>query len=126
MKKFLLFLLLFPSIVWGQAATPCSKYTFGALADSVQTVKASTAILCGYQILNTSGGVCYLQMFDTTGAVTLGTTTPSQSLGWPAGSAANIPATQPGISFTSGLKIAATTTRSGSTPCNIDVNIWYK
>jgi len=87
MRKFLIFVIILLSLVseaYAQAATPCSKYSFGGLAGTVQTVKGSPAILCGYQILNTTAAVCYLQIFDTTGAVTLGTTVPDQSLGWPA------------------------------------------
>jgi len=105
-----------------------SAYTFGALVDTVQTVKGSAGTLGGWFILNSAATVCYVQFFDTTGAVTLGTTTPTFSLGLPAGAAANIPATRPGIAFSSGLKIAATTTRAGSTACGtgVDVNLWYK
>jgi hypothetical protein len=34
----------------------------------------------------------------------------------------------PGIYFGDGLKVAATTTRAGSTPCGtgMDVNLWYR
>ena len=118
--------LLLCSSAFGQEAIPCSKYSFGGLAGTVQTVKSSTAILCGYHILNTSGATCYLQMFDTAATPTLGTTVPDQSLGFPSGSAANVSAVQPGVSFLTALKLAGTTTRTGSTPCTLDVNIWYK
>lgn len=105
-----------------------TPYTFGALVDTVQTVKGSAGTLGGWFILNSAATVCYVQFFDTTGAVTLGTTTPTFSLGLPAGAAANIPASRPGIAFSKGLKIAATTTRAGSTACGteVDVNLWYK
>lgn len=107
-----------------------TKYTFGALVGTVQTVKGTAATLGGWQILNSAATICYLQIFDvaTATTVTLGTTVPDQSFGWPAGAAANIPATLPGIAFANGIKIAATTTRAGSTPCGtgMDVNLFYK
>lgn len=107
-----------------------SKYTFGALVGTVQTVKGTAATLGGYQLLNSAATICYLQLFDVASAtsVTLGTTVPDQSFGWPAGAAANIPPATIGIAFANGIKIAATTTRAGSTPCGtgMDVNIWYK
>ena len=107
-----------------------TKYTFGALVGTVQTVKGTEATLGGWQILNSAATICYLQIFDaaTATAITLGTTVPDQSFGWPAGAAANVPATFPGIAFTNGIKIAATTGRANSTPCGtgMDVNIWYK
>ena len=105
-----------------------TPYTFGALVDSVQTVKGSAGTLGGWMILNSAVTVCYVQFFDTTGAVTLGTTVPTWSFGLPAGAAANVPASRPGILFANGLKIAATTTRAGSTACGtgMDVNLFYK
>jgi len=107
-----------------------SKYSFGALVGTVQTVQGTATNMGGYEILNSAATICYLQMFDaaTATSITLGTTVPDLSLGFPAGAAANIPASNPGIGFTNGLKIAATTTRAGSTPCGtgMDVNIFYK
>ncbi len=107
-----------------------TKYTFGGLVGTVQTVKGTAATLGGYYLFNGAATVCYLQVFDaaTATAITLGTTVPDLSFGIPAGAAANIPAVRPGISFSSGIKIASTTTRAGSTPCGTgtDVNIWYK
>ncbi len=128
MKKFLLslLLLLWTPAAFAQDAIPCLKFTAGGVTGSAVPVKTGSAIMCGYQILNTSGAVCYMQVFDSGGAVSVGATVPALSLGFPAGSAANIAATQPGIKFTSGLQIAGTTTRAGSTGCTLDVNIWYK
>lgn len=106
------------------------KYTFGALVGTVQTIKGTAANLGGWYLFNPANTVCYVQIFDVLAAtaVTLGTTVPDLSLGIPAGSAANIPASRPGINFVNGIKIASTTTRDGATPCGTgtDVNFWYK
>lgn len=128
-KLLLILCLLFPSIALAQQTPgPYNKYSFGGLVGTVQTVKATRALLGGYYIFNPAGTVCYLQIFNTAGTVTLGTTVPALSLGLPAGGAANIPATDPGVLFENAIKLASTTTRTGNTPCGtgMDVNIWYK
>lgn len=110
--------------------TGYDKYSFGALVGTVQTIKGTAATLGGYYLFNPAATACYIQMFDvaTATTVTLGTTVPDQSLGIPAGSAANIPPVSPGVNWVNGIKIASTTTRLGSTPCGTgsDVNFWYK
>jgi hypothetical protein len=63
---------------------------------------------------NPNNVVSYIQVFDTTGAVTLGTTTPTFVIPLPAGAAANVEFTI-GISLTNGIKIAATTAATGAT-----------
>lgn len=109
---------------------PYIPYSFGGLVGSVQTIQGTATQLGGWYVFNPAGTACYIQMFDVAQAtsVTLGVTVPKLSLGVPAGAAANIPATDPGILFTKGLKIASTTTRAGATPCGTgsDVNFWYK
>lgn len=118
------------TVINSNASGGCTKYTFGALVGTVQTVKGTAGKLCGWQLINPAATICYLQIFDVASAttVTLGTTVPDQSFGWPAGAASNVPPSDVGIDFTLGIKIAATTTRANSTPCGtgMDVNLWYK
>jgi hypothetical protein len=104
-----------------------TPYSFGALSTTVQTVKGSAGTLGGYFIYNPNATVTYVQIFDVSGAVTLGTTAPTLSLGIPAASAANLEKAL-GSNFANAIKIAATTTRAGSTApgTGLDVNFDYK
>lgn len=115
------------------ADTPGSGYnvySFGALVGTVQTVKGTAVTVGGFEVLNSAATICYLQLFDvaTGTTVTLGTTVPKPSLGFPAGAAGIMSPISPGLGFVNGLKIAATTTRTGSTPCGtgMDVNLWTR
>ena len=94
---------------------------------TVQTVKASAGSLCGWHVFNPNTSVAYLQIFDVAGSVTLGTTTPKLSLGIPAGGGANL-LVPLGISFANTIKLACTTTETGSTApaSGLTVNIFYK
>lgn len=110
--------------VQGTGGTP---YTFGSLKTTVQTVYGvGNTRIKGYYIFNPDSSTTYLQMFNTTSSVTLGTTVPTLSIAIPAGQAANL-VDMAGIVFATGLKIAATTTRTGNTAptTGLDVNIWY-
>lgn len=114
-----------------QAVNGYSTIFIPGLAGTVTSVKSSAAgTLAGWYIFNPAATVCYIQIFDvaTAGAVTLGTTVPTRSMGLPIGSAANIPAVAPGIAFANGIQVASTTTATGSTPCGTgsDVNFDFK
>lgn len=110
-----------------------SKYTFGALVDTVQTVKGTVVQLGGYDIYNPAAAICYVQFFDVANAttVTLGTTVPDYVV--PVGSSvtgqsARLVMPPSGVNFTNGMKIAATTTYSGAVACGTGLitNILYK
>ncbi len=95
---------------------------------TVTTVKSSAGELGAYHCLNTNASTtAYLQIFDTTGSVTLGSTVPVLSLGLPAADGGNLEWSQ-GIHFANGIKVAATTTATGSTALgtNLDCNFAYK
>lgn len=98
-----------------------------ALSTTVQTVKGSAGNLGGYHCLNAAAAVTYIQIFDTSGAVTLGTTTPVLSFGIPASGAGNLEFSN-GINFANAIKVAATTTAGGSSaPATaMDCNFLYK
>jgi len=105
-----------------KAVTP---YSFGALSTTVQTVKSGAGTLESYYIYNPNTSVAYVQIFDISGTVTLGTSTPTWSIGIPASSGANL--SRLGLTFANAIKIAATTTRAGNSApsTGLDVNFGY-
>jgi hypothetical protein len=90
---------------------------------------ANTAgIVAGWYIYNPNNSVAYVQFFNLqASAVTLGTTAPFYSIGIPALSAANL-MSPTGVTHSTAISIAVTTTRAGSTNVGstVDYNIFYK
>ena len=86
-----------------------------ALTNTAVSVKATSGNLFGVECFNASAAVAYIQIFNTaSGSVVLGTTTPIESYGIPAG--ADFVYESPfGISYTTAISVAATTTYNGST-----------
>jgi hypothetical protein len=78
------------------------------------TVSSAAGKFGGYMFNNPNNGTAYIQVFDTTSAITLGTTTPTFVVPIPAGASANVEFAG-GIAMASGIKLAATTTATGST-----------
>lgn len=113
---------------WDKWSTPNnnSNAALVATAGGVQ-VKASAGTFGGYYCFNPNSVVIYLQVFDTSSAVTLGTTRPHLVFGIPANSAANLEIAN-GVNMANAIKIAATTTASGNTApsTGLDVTIFYK
>jgi hypothetical protein len=97
------------------------------LSTTVQTVKGSAGELGAYYCWNPNGAVAYIQIFDTGGTVTLGSTAPKWSIGIPPTSAANLELAN-GMNFASAIKVAATTTATGSSApsTGIDCNFAFK
>jgi hypothetical protein len=60
-----------------------SPFLDAAQGTTVTTVKSSAGELGAYHCLNPNAAVSYIQLFDTSGAVTLGSTVPVLSLGLP-------------------------------------------
>lgn len=81
-----------------------------ALSNTAVAVKTGRGSLQWLHCVNPSGAIAYVQTYDTTSAVVVGTTTPKLSIGLAAGQALG---QQVGVSFVSKLWIAATTTVSG-------------
>jgi hypothetical protein len=109
-------------------ATPWTYQIENGLSTTVQTVKSSAGTLGAYYCYNpNTSAAAYVQFFDTSGTVTLGTTTPVWSIGIPASSAANLDLV-PGMTFSNAIKVAATTTATGSTAPTtaIDCNFGYQ
>ena len=102
---------------------------YAAQTTTVQTVKPGEGALSGYYVYNPNSSVAYVQFFDVASgtAVTLNTTVPTFSIGIPATAAANL-FDGTGIQFRNGLKLACTTTATGSTApsTGLDVNIFFR
>ena len=118
---------------WLASITPStgggwSKAEYTAQTTTVQTVKGSAGIFGGYYISNAanSASSC-LQVFDSSTTVTLGSTTPSMVYEIPANGAANVEIVN-GVNMANGIKLAATTTCTGSTAPSSGLNItaYYK
>lgn len=91
-----------------------SPYKASALTNSAVTVKGSAGNLGGYHCYNPAAAVTYIQIYDTSGAVTVGTTTPVLSFGIPASGGGNLEFVN-GVNFANAIKVAATTTGTGGT-----------
>lgn len=106
---------------------PSIKHIYsGQVAGTVQQLSGSAPDAIRLLVLlNTTAAVAYLQIFNLPGAsVTLGVTAPWMSLGLPANAGMVLPIPEIGIRcLGSGLSIAGTTQRAGSTGAAIDVNI---
>lgn len=110
---------LSPTASGGWSAYGLGNTTNAALT-TTQTVSAAAGKFGGYMtLINLNSSPVYIQVFDTTGAVTLGTTAPVFVIAIPANStaangvAANMELAN-GLAITNGIKIAATTTSNGS------------
>jgi hypothetical protein len=104
-----------------------SIYT-GSIGATATSVKSSAGQVYGWYIFNSNSSTVYVQIFNVaSGSVTLGTTSPTMSLGIPAGAAANVEFVN-GIAFGTAITVAVTTARAGGTgPSNtVDLNILYK
>lgn len=113
----------------GTGATP---YLANAIKTAV-TISSAAGKFFGEALLNIDSVPTFLQVFDTTSAVTLGTTVPNASFPFPANStAANGVAARfgfdVGMNITNGIKAAATTTLNGSTTSTngLSGTIFYK
>lgn len=111
---------------WTMWSTPNNNAN-APLVATVATVKGSAGQLGGYIVYNPNATVAYIQVFDVAGAVTLGTTRPNLVIPVPPTSGANIEFGK-GIAFANAIKIAATTTDSGSTApgTGLTVTVVYK
>lgn len=106
---------------------------FANAVTTTATVSSAAGKFGGYMLINLNSSPAYLQVFDTTGAVTLGTTAPTFVIPIPAnataanGLAANLELAN-GINIVNGIKIAATTTPNGATTVTVGLSgsIWYK
>lgn len=101
-------------------------YSAQVAGTKVEIQAASHVSLSHIQALNTTAAVAYLQIFALPAAsVTVGTTAPTLSYGIPASAQLTVELPS-SLAFTStGMTLAGTTTRTGSTGAALDVNIAY-
>lgn len=83
-----------------------------ALSNTAATVKSSAGNFGGYMLYNPNASVVYVQVFD--GTPTVGTTTPNYVIPVPATAGANLEISL-GITHATSIKVAVTTTPTGST-----------
>jgi hypothetical protein len=84
-----------------------------ALSTSVTTIRSSAGGFESYECYNPNSSVAYVQVFDISGTVTLGSSTPKQSIGIPATNRAGL--SDLAMPYSNAIKVAATTTATGST-----------
>lgn len=104
-----------------------TPFLANGLTTSIVTVSASAAVLDGYYCANPGTSAAYVQIFDISGTVTLGTSVPKMTFRIPPNDgAANL--SQLAIGFTSAIKVGATTTAlGGSAPATaLDCNFWSR
>lgn len=126
-KVFVAFCLLVASSMQVHAQQVSAPFPSkqSALSTTVKTIKATKGVLAWGQCYNTVATVIYIQVFDTTAAVTLGTTVPNASFGIAASGPTNLPLP---MQFNKAIKVAATTTVGGNTApgtavdCNFGFN----
>jgi hypothetical protein len=94
---------------------PWTPKVLSALTATLAPVKSSSGQLGPLYCTNSNASIIYLQFFDaaTASAVTLGSTTPSLSIGFPMGTF-GIPPSSIGFGFNNGIEVAATATATGS------------
>ena len=98
------------------------SYVALGLTNSAVTVTENPGPFLGYNCYNPNSTAVFVQLFDTTGSVTVGTTSPTRTIQiLPAGPTGqqNI---SPPWSAVNGIKVAATTTQSGSTAPSTALN----
>lgn len=102
--------------------------TYTALTSTAQVIKASAGNFGGYYIYNPNTAAIYVHVYNIVAAsVTVGTSTATLTFCIPAGAAANLELVN-GISFSTAMSWAATTTGGGSTAPTtaLEAMCWYK
>lgn len=100
-------------------------YRASALSNTVVQPKLSRGVFQWGSCYNPNAGVVYVQVFDSAGTVTLGTTPPTLAIPLPPTAVTQLPF--PAVML-NGLQLAATTTATGSTAagsalvCNFGFN----
>lgn len=130
MKKFIR-LLAVTALMLAATLTPAlaldgvTPLLANGLTTTVKTVKSTEGVVAWLSCYNPNSAVAYVQFFDTAGAVTLGTTAPRLAVGLAPSATTTLPLAR--AVFLNGVKIAATTTATGSTApttavvCNLGI-----
>ena len=112
---------------WQIKGTPWSASKYTSQTTTVQTVTSAAGTFGGYHVGNPNSSAEYIQVFDTTGSVTLGTTAPTWVFMIPANDSRTIEFTH-GLTVSNGIKFACTTTETGSTApsTGLTVDVLFK
>jgi len=118
------------AVIHPRADNGASTYRNISLLATGQLIKAGGGNVFGYFIANNAATVRYVKFYDKLTAPTVGTDTPLLTLPIPASSAANY-YLGPGVQFSAGIGIGATTLVADSdatapTANDVVVNIFYK
>lgn len=114
----------------GQATGGMSFFT-ASLTSTKSQVKGSGGTIYGITAVNNGSALAYIQVFNKLSAsVTVGTTAPDYVVPVPAPSSGTAGAGireeySKGLNFGTGITVACTTTRTGSTSATCDVNVNY-
>jgi hypothetical protein len=115
-------------VTLGSAAGGWTRTLFAGLSTTVQTVKGTAGQLGKLYCDNPNTTAIYVETFDVSGTVTLGTTAPTQAYYIPATNAAGFSLPLVGDQYANAIKIAAVTTENGGTApttpgnCNVSWN----
>lgn len=101
------------------SGTGFSTACFTALTGTATALSNAAGKLSGYALLNTNSIPVYLQIFDSAGAIVVGTTAPSMIFPIPCNSTAvngvlSHPFWDVGLNIVSGIRVAITTSPNGS------------
>lgn len=110
--------LVYPEMSRAQAGSGDSAKTVAALLNVAVSVKASPGVLDTVSCINLNPSPVFLQFYDTTGAVTPGTTTAKFFVPLASGS---VLSTFLGMNMFSAMQVAATTTSGGGTAASQSV-----
>lgn len=110
-----------------------SNYFVNNLTTTATVTGSGATQICGGTLINLNTAPAYLQIFDTTGAVTLGSTAPAMvipitSNATPANGSGNNFSGAFGKIASGGIKIACTTAPNGNTvvATGISGTLWWK
>lgn len=97
-----------------ELTTGLTTFSNTALSSTKTAVKASAGKVYGWMIHNPSAATTFIQVWNVAiGSITVGTTAPTYVIAIPAGASANV-FTERGITHSTEINIAATTTATGS------------
>lgn len=93
-----------------------------AASTNAASVKASATTLYSVAVANTGATTAYLKLYNKASAPTVGTDTPVATIMVPAGTGANVPLNDVGVSFSAGLAYAITGGASDSDTTAVTAN----
>lgn len=117
MNKFVLTVLLSLLLSVTAQAQFMDYLTFATfnLTNGTQQVSSGSGPWLGYNCYNPNAAIVYVQIFDATTGVVLGTTVPNRFIPLAPNSPTGLQSPSPTFGAVNGIQAAATTTQNGST-----------